>query len=77
MVGEGTKFALCRICKQSVSHGGCNTKDVQHYTNVVQHLKVKHSEQYVKFEKALENREEDKGKGKAVLQQISLPEASE
>jgi len=58
-------------------HVGYNTKDVQHYTNVVQHLKAKHSEQYVKFEKALENREEDKGKGKAVLQQISLPEASE
>ena len=35
-------------------------------------LKAKHSGQYVEFEKALERGEEDKGKGKAVLQQISL-----
>ena len=64
VVGEGTNFALCRICKQSVLRGGYNAKDVQHYTNVVQHLKAKHSEQYVEFEKALESREEDKGKAR-------------
>ena len=26
VVGEDTKFTLCRICKQSVSFNGCNTK---------------------------------------------------
>ena len=76
VVGEDTKFVLCRICKQCVSHGGCNTK-MYNTTNLVQHLKAKHSEQYVKLEKALESREEDKRKGKAVLWQISLLEASE
>ena len=43
-LGEDTKLALCRICKQSVSCGGCNTK-MYITTNLVQHLKVKHSEQ--------------------------------
>ena len=76
VVGEDTKFVLCRICKQSVSRGGCNTK-TYNTTNLVQHLKAKHSEQHVEFKKALESREEDKGKGKAALWQISLPEASE
>ena len=46
VVGEDTKFALCRICKQSVSRSGCNTK-MYITTNLVQHLKVKHSEQTV------------------------------
>ena len=59
VVGEDTEFALCRICKQSVSCGGCNTK-TYNTTNLVQHLKAKHSEQYVEFEKALE-RGEDRG----------------
>ena len=76
VVGEDTKFVLCRICKQSVSRGGCNTK-TYNTTNLVQHLKAKHSEQHVEFKKALESREEDKGKGKAALRQIPLPEASE
>ena len=71
VVGEDTKFALCTICKQSVSRGRCNTK-MYNTTNLVHHLKAKHSGQYVEFEKALERGEEDKGKGKAVLQQISL-----
>ena len=35
------------------------------------------NKQYVEFEKALERGEEAKGKGKAVLWQMSLPEASE
>ena len=74
VVGEDTKLALCRICNQSVSRGGCNTKT--HTTNLVHHLKAKHSEQYVEFEKALERGEEDKGKGKAVLRQKLLLEAS-
>ena len=46
VVGEDTKFALCRICKQFVLHGGCNTK-TYNTTNLVHHLKAKHSEQYV------------------------------
>ena len=46
-------------------------------TNLVHYLKVKHSEQYVEFEKALERGEEDKGKEKEVMCQISLLEASE
>ena len=75
VVGEDTKFALCRICKQSDSRSRCNTK-TYNTTNLVYHLKAKHSEQYVEFEKALERGEEDKGKGKAVLWQISLLEAS-
>ena len=74
VVGEDTNLALCRICNQSILHGGCNTKT--HTTNLVHHLKVKHSEQYVEFEKALERGEEDKGKGKAVLRQKLLLEAS-
>lgn len=45
-------------------------------TYVDHHLKAKHSEQYVEFEKALERGEEDKGKGKAVLRQKLLLEAS-
>ena len=77
VVGEDTKFALRRICKQSVSHGGCNTK-MYITTNLVQHLKAKHSEQTVcRVEKALKRGEEDKGKEKAVLWQLPLPEASE
>ena len=76
MVGEDTKFVMCRICEQSVSRGGCNTK-TYNTTNLVHHLKAKHSEQYVEFEKALERGEEDKGKGKAVPRQLSLLEASE
>ena len=75
VVGEDTKFVLRRICKQFVSRGGCNTK-TYNITNLVHHLKAKHSEQYVEFEKALERGDEDKGKGKAVLRQISLLEAS-
>ena len=70
MVGEDAKFAQRRICKQSVLCSGCNTK-TYNTTNLVQHLKAKHSEQYVEFEKALER------EGKAVLRQILLPEASE
>ena len=46
VVGEDTKFTLCRVCKQSVLRGGCNTK-MYITTNLVQHLKVKHSEQTV------------------------------
>ena len=72
VVGEDDKFTLCRI---SVLHGGCNTRT--YITNLVHHLKAKHCEQYVEFEKALERGEENKGKGKAVLWQISLPETSE
>ena len=67
---------LCGICEQSISHGGCNTK-TYNTTNLVHHLKTKHSEQYVEFEKALETGEQDKGKGKAVPQQLSLPEDCE
>ena len=68
VVREDTKFVLCRICKQSVLRGGCNTK-MYNTTNLLHHLKAKHSEQYIEFEKALERGEEDKGKGKAVLWQ--------
>ena len=67
---------LCGICEQSISRDGCNTK-TYNTTNLVHHLKTKHSEQYVEFEKALEIGEQDKGKGKAVPQQLSLPEDCE
>jgi len=48
-----------------------------YYIILVHHLKTKHSEQYVEFEKALEIGEQDKGKGKAVPQQLSLPKDCE
>ena len=56
VVGEDTKFALCKICEQSVSHGGRTTK-TYNTTNLVYHMKTKHSEQYTEFEKVLETEE--------------------
>lgn len=73
-VGEDSKFAICKICEQSISHGGHNTK-TYNTANLVLHLK-KPSEQYGEYEKALERGEEDKGKEKAFLRQLTMLEAS-
>lgn len=45
--------------------------------NLVLHLKTNQGEQYGEYEKALETREEEKGKEKAVPQQLMLLKASE
>ena len=76
VVGEDSKFAICRVCEKSISRGGRNTK-TYNTTNLVHHLRTKHNEQYVEYEKALERVEQDKGKGKAVPRQVSLIEATE
>ena len=63
MVGEDTKFALCKICEQSVPCSGRTTK-TYNTTNLVHHLKIKHSKQYTEFEDALETGKPEKEKGK-------------
>ena len=42
-VGEDTKVATCKACNQSVSIGGISTKTFN-TTNLVHHLKTKHTE---------------------------------
>ena len=44
-VAEDTKFAECYKCKDLVACGGDNTKGFN-TSNLVQHLKSKHSEEY-------------------------------
>ena len=43
-----THFAECNICKAEVSRGGKNSK-IFNTTNIVNHLKVKHVEEYKKY----------------------------
>ena len=61
VVGEDTKLAICRICEKSI----WRHQNLQHY-ELSSSSKMKHSEQYVEYEKASEKVEQDKGKGKAV-----------
>ena len=46
---EDSKYALCNDCKQKVSRGGATTK-TYNTSNLVSHLKTKHSELYKMFE---------------------------
>ena len=59
-----------------ILRGGCIMKTYI-TTNLVHHLKTKHGEQYGEYQKTLELREENKGKGKPTPKQLSLLEASE
>lgn len=49
-VGEDSRYAICKTCAQSVSRGGKNAKTFN-TSNLVQHLKSKHQDNYKEFEK--------------------------
>ena len=44
------RYAICKTCAQSVSRGGKNTKTFN-TSNLAQHLKSKHQDDYKEFEK--------------------------
>ena len=46
---ESTKFAKCSVCLKEVPHGGYSTKSYS-TTNLVNHLKSKHPEEYKNYE---------------------------
>ena len=46
---EDSKYAICAVCSKEVPRGGGNTKTYT-TTNLVQHLKSKHMEEYGKYE---------------------------
>ena len=47
-IAEDTKFAKCKNCTELVARGGDNTKSFN-TTNLVHHLKTKHSEEFSKL----------------------------
>ena len=45
-IAEDMKFAKCKNCTELVARGGDNTKSFNTTTNLVHHLKTKHSEEF-------------------------------
>ena len=60
---DSDKFAMCSICKDSVSRGGSSVKNFN-ITNLIDHLKKKHPDDYDYKEKKQLKRAERKGKAK-------------
>ena len=48
MVKEDEHYMVCNICQQHISRGGKNTK-TYNTTNIVQHLKSKHMDEFKKY----------------------------
>ena len=58
MTAENTKFATCSVCLKEVPHGGHSTKSYT-TTNLVNHLKSKHPEEYKNYEELKVSNEKD------------------
>ena len=73
---EDTKFAKCNTCGEKVSRGGNSAKS-HNTTNLVNHVKKKHTEVFHEFtEKRLQSENESgKGNKKSLLKQTTLLEA--
>ena len=50
-VNEDAHYAVCNVCQISISRGGKNTKTFN-TTNIVQHLKSKHIDEFKKYQRA-------------------------
>jgi hypothetical protein len=50
-LAENTKFANCKKCSQAVSRGGTTAK-TYNTTNLVNHLKKNHADEYEQFIKS-------------------------
>ena len=77
---ENTKFSKCSVCLKVV-HGGHSTKSYT-ATNLVNHLKSKHPEEYKSYEelkvtkeKEINSKDRQSNGNEAKLKQITLPEA--
>ena len=54
MVAEDSSLAKCGVCDTEVRHGGKSTKSFT-MTNLVHHLKVKHSKELKEYTKLKED----------------------
>ena len=61
-VGEDTKFAICNVCGQSISHGGKTTK-MFNTTYLVYHIRGIHTELHSEL-RTEEVQRKNEGKGK-------------
>ena len=50
-VNEDAHYAVCNVCQISISLGGKNTKTFN-TTNIMQHLKSKHIDEFKKYQRA-------------------------
>ena len=80
---ENTKFATCLVCLKEMPRGGHSTKSYT-TTNLVNHLKSKHHEEYKNYEELKVSKEKDTNSkdqqcngNKARLKQVMLPEAGD
>ena len=78
-MAEDTKFAKCKKCDQAVSRGG-DTARTFNTSNLVSHLKTKHSEEYQQYRKTDDVSKEsfaDEQQAKRGSRQLTLQESSE
>ena len=78
---ENTKFAKCSVCLKEVPRGGHSTKSYT-TTNLVNHLKSKHPEEYKNYEelkvtkeKEINIKDRQSYGNETTLKQVTLPEA--
>ena len=78
---ENTKFATCSVCLKEVPRGGQSTKSYT-TTNLINHLKSKHPEEYKNYEelkvtkeKETNSKDRQSSGNEAKLKQVTLPEA--
>ena len=75
---EDSRFAICAVCSKEILRGGDNTKTYT-MTNLIHHLKSKHTEEYRRYEELRSDEQQGlstKGKG-AQLRQLTLAEVEE
>lgn len=49
-VGDDTKYGVCGVCRQKVSIGGGSTTKTFNTSNLINHLKTNHKDEFKKYE---------------------------
>jgi len=68
--GEDSRYAICKTCAQSVSRGRKNTKTFN-TSNLAQHLKSKHQDDYKEFEKHIALKAEQQTRPMSLVRLLS------
>ena len=81
VLAEDSRLHICQLCKDEVPRGGQSTKSYM-TTNLVHHLKTKHGQEYVEYEKKKSEKQNEAPQASlsneaAPLWNISLMEAAE
>ena len=73
-VGEDTKFAICNVCGQSISHGG-KTMKMFNTTHLVYHIRGMHAELHSELLKKCNEKTREKASAPSSSRQLTLQES--